>query len=68
MRLPFSVKSRINTSPRFQEHLPGDWNTRKDWVEIDGQFKTEDGRYKIVEDLKYGHVIAEIKNVGYTID
>lgn len=64
MRLPYSIRSKINT--RFLDHAPSDYNTRKDWKNYEGHWTCDDGHYKIVSDEKLGLVIAEIKNVNYT--
>ena len=64
MRLPYSIRSKVNTT--ILDHAPEDWAKRDDWVQSDGKFSCDNGRYKIVDDKKLGLVIAEIKNVNYT--
>lgn len=65
MRLSYSIRSKVNTSPRFMKHSPEDWAKREDWTNFEGKFSCDNGRYSIVEDPKYGLVISEKRNLSY---
>lgn len=67
MRLPFQIRSRVNSSAKFASTRPVDWASRTDWENREGLFSCSNGRYKILEDEKYGAVIAETKNINYNM-
>jgi hypothetical protein len=58
------MKKKVN---KRVSRLPNEWLTRDDWIEKDGGWSCENGRYTIVDDPKLGKVVAERKNVGYTM-
>jgi hypothetical protein len=60
LRLPYQIRHRIN--PQIGQPVAA---RRADWVKVDGEWKTEDGRFKVVDDPRFGLLIAEIKNVAY---
>ena len=67
MRLSYQIRSKVNQSPRFMEHAPADWSTRQDWQNVEGQFSCDNGRYVVMEDPKFGYVIAERRNIAHAV-
>ena len=65
MRLPYNIRSIINK--HIIDHAPIDWDKRKDWLDHDGKWTCDHGRYEIVQDPYYGKVIAENVIVRYNI-
>jgi hypothetical protein len=59
MRLPYSTRSKVN---RCVGRSSSALLTATTWVLIGGVWRTEDQRFVIVKDDKYGLVIAEIIN------
>ena len=63
MKLPYNIRSNVNKF--IIEHAPIDWDKRKDWIEKDHKWSCDFGRYEIVNDKKYGLVIAENVILSY---
>lgn len=62
MRLPYQIRHGIN--PRIGRPAEA---RRSDWAKIDGEWRTEDGRFRIVDDPRFGLLIAETKNVSHEV-
>jgi hypothetical protein len=58
------MKRKVN---KRVSRLPSEWLTRDDWIEENGVWSCENGRYKSIFDPKLGMIISEVKNVGYTM-
>jgi len=62
VRLPYHIRHQINPTKGFPAEAK-----RSDWVKAEDEWRTEDGRYRIVEDPRFGLVVAEIKNFSYCV-
>ena len=63
MRLPYSIRKKIDLQHSI--YAPKDWSSRTDWINLEGVFQTPDGQFKILEDPKYGLVIAAVRIAEY---